>query len=170
VRTIPLVLLLGLTANAAAAAPVPKHLQKGGDNTEQGKLQGVWKLKSLRVAGMDLGTDQAGGISMTIEIRGDTMTATTSAGNAAPTGITAKIKLDTVGGLKRFTTTGTRKTGADGNPAAAEQDVSAGYAIDGDTLSWAMNPGADGKHTAADPAKADQGVVVFVFTRVKDRN
>ena len=168
-RTCAALLLLGLSGSTAlAGAPVPKHLLKEGDNTEQGKLQGVWKLTSLRVGGTEVGGEAAAGIEMTMEIRGDAMTARVAQGPAHR--VTAKIKLDTADGVKRFSTTNTQKTDADGKPTGKEEDVTCGYAIDGDTMTWAMIPGANGKATPADPAKPGANAILMVFTRVKDKN
>ena len=157
-----------LAGTPAPGAPVPKHLMKDGDNTEQGKLQGKWKLMSLRLGGMEIGGDIAAGIEMTMEIRGDTMTARVAQGPAQR--ITAKIKLDTADGVKRFTTTNTQKTDTDGKPAGKEADVTFGYAIDGDKMTWAMVPGANGNAELADPAKPGANAILMVFTRVKDKN
>jgi uncharacterized protein (TIGR03067 family) len=170
-RTCAALLLLGLSGSAGlAAAPVPKHLMKEGDTTEQGKLQGVWKFTSVRLGGTEVSVEKTGGSDMRVEIRGDTMTVTSSQGNVAPQRVTAKLKLDTADGVKRFSTTNTQKTDTDGKPTGKEEDVSCGYAIDGDTMTWAMVPGANGKAVFADPAKPGANAILMVFTRVKDKN
>jgi uncharacterized protein (TIGR03067 family) len=157
-----------LTGTPAPGAPVPKHLMKDGDNTEQGKLQGKWRLTSIRLGGTEIGGNVAAGIEMTMEIRGDTLTANVMQGPTQR--VTAKIKLDTADGVKRFSTTNTQKTDADGKPNGREEDVTCGYAIDGDKMTWAMVPGANGKAELADPAKPGANAILMVFTRVKEKN
>ena len=156
------------TGTPAPGAPVPKHLMKEGDNTDQGKLQGVWKLTSIRIGGTEIGGDIATGVDMTMEIRGDTMTANVMPGPTQR--VTAKIKLDTADGVKRLSTTNTQKTDTDGKPNGKEEDVTCGYAIDGDKMTWAMVPDANGKVAPADPAKPGANAILMVFTRVKDKN
>jgi uncharacterized protein (TIGR03067 family) len=168
-RTRVLVLLAGLVAVAAwgpaSASPIPKHLMKDAGNADQAKLQGKWKLKSIRFQGMDLGGEAAAGIQMTLEIRGDTMTAVAQGHR-----VTAKFKLDTVDGVKRFASTGGQKQDGDGKPLGKEEDQSFGYAIDGDTLTWAMRIADPNKGPPVDPAKAGADAAVIVFTRVKDKD
>src|SRR5205809_4073977 len=62
------------TGPAAALAPVPKHLMKEAENTEQAKFQGKWKLESLTFGNMALPAGAAGGIELTLEIRDSKLT------------------------------------------------------------------------------------------------
>jgi uncharacterized protein (TIGR03067 family) len=151
-----------LLANGpSVASPIPKHLMKDG-NADQAKLQGKWKLTSLRIAGRDVGGDIAKTMNMTIEVRDDSFTSTTNQGR-----VIAKVKLDSVDGVKRFATVNTQKWSADGKHLGGEDDVSLGYLIEGDKLTWAMVPGANGKATMADPGKPAANAILMVFTRVK---
>src|SRR5262245_49033366 len=59
------VFLAGSASGFAGAAPVPKHLMKEPENTEQSKLQGKWKLESLRLGEMALPAGAAGNVELT---------------------------------------------------------------------------------------------------------
>jgi len=148
----------------AGAAPVPKHLVKEADSSEQGKLQGRWKLESISLANMPV---PVGGkeLEMTLEIRGDTLTATTM-GRVT----TAKVKIDAADGLKRLAATNIQTLNADGKPIGKEDDAAFGYTLEGDKLVLASNIGGTGKGNAADPAKPGDSTAVMVLTRIKDKN
>jgi uncharacterized protein (TIGR03067 family) len=162
--------VLTFAGSLGVAAPVPKHLMKEAENTDQAKLQGKWKLESIALGGMPLPNNAAGpngGLEMILEFRGDKLTVTGPNDN-----VTATIKLDTVDGVKRCATVNTQKLDKDGKPAGKEEDVTFGYIIDGDKLTFAvrMDPGSGKSTTAADPSKPGTDTVLIVFTRVKEKN
>src|SRR5262245_36609083 len=66
--------VLVASAGPVASAPVPKHLMKEPEG-DKGKLQGKWKLQSLRLGEQDLG-NIAASIEMVLEFRDDKMTFT----------------------------------------------------------------------------------------------
>jgi uncharacterized protein (TIGR03067 family) len=159
-------LLLACTASAgtAGAAPVPKHLVKEAENTEQSKLQGKWKLESIEIGGMNLGLPET--IDGTFEFRGDKLTVAMQGQT-----VTATVKLDSADGLKRLATTNTQKVGADGKPLGKEDDATFGYVLDGDKLMIGTRPNAAGRGSGPiDPKKPGEGGVVMVLTRVKAKN
>jgi uncharacterized protein (TIGR03067 family) len=162
-------LVLTFAGSSGVAAPVPKHLMKEAENTDQAKLQGKWKVESVGFEGTPVTKDANGPDDahvLTLEIRGDQLTVT--GGN----NFTAKIKLDTDGGVKRCTTVGAQKLDQDGKPAGKEADVAFGYIIDGDKLTLAerINPRGNKATTVDDPSKPGTGALLWVFTRVKDKN
>jgi uncharacterized protein (TIGR03067 family) len=156
--------LFGLVAFAArgVAAPVPKHLMKEAEG-EKAKLQGKWKVEAMRLGGKDLAA--GANFDMTIEFRGDTLTATSNiAGTARKT--TATLKHDAAAGAKRFTTVETTTTPLDGKGAPMnEKDESFGYALDGDKL--LLGAAGGGSKEAPDPLKPGPNDVVLVLVRVK---
>jgi uncharacterized protein (TIGR03067 family) len=162
-----LLLVAAVSAATGTAAPVPKHLMKEGDNTEQSKLQGKWKLESIQLGEMNLG-GAAIGIEGYFEFRGDQLTVSMQGQT-----VTATVKLDTADGLKRLATTNTKKVGADGKPAGKEDDVTFGYVIEEDKLMIAVRAdlAGGGKMTGPiDPKKPGPNGVVMVLTRIKAKN
>jgi uncharacterized protein (TIGR03067 family) len=162
-RTVAFFLLAVLFAcSTGFAAPVPKP--KDGENPDQARLQGTWKLESLVIGGMPP-TPYL--FEMTYEIRGDKLTMKSDKHT-----YTAVIKLETVDGLKRLTMTNHQKVDPDGKPGEKQDDVIFGYTIDGDKLQLATRPSKDtGKITEPEnPNKPGPDSVVRVFTRVKDKN
>lgn len=155
--------VVGFSGTPMSAAPVPKHLMKEAENTEQSKLQGTWKLESVSLGNMPL---QAGGqnaLEMTLEFRGDKMS-----GNSQGKALSATIKLDVADGVNRLATINTQTTDNQGKPAK-EEDVTFGYVIDGDKLTLATTMGGKVKG-AVDPTKPGNDTVVLVLTRIKEKN
>jgi uncharacterized protein (TIGR03067 family) len=150
-----------LTASAALAAPVPKHLMKDGDNGDLAKLQGKWKLVSLQFGETELRGGVAADLNMVFEFRGDSMTVT-----ANDQTVKAKIKLDTIDGFKRFATIDIQKVSMDGKPVGKEEDATFGYLLDGDKLTLATSS----EKTPVNPAKPVDTAVLMVLSRVKDKN
>jgi uncharacterized protein (TIGR03067 family) len=153
-------LAAGLIAGAAAAAPVPKHLMKPKDDSEQGKLQGKWRLTAIKIGGMELGGGVAAGISLTVEFRGE---------KAGGQRMTAKIKLDVVNGVKRCITCEGQKLDPQGKPAGEEKDQAFGYKLEGDQMTWAIDQRGMGQGPLVDPANPGPNAAVFVFTRMKEK-
>ncbi|MBA4062489.1 MAG: hypothetical protein C0501_02055 [Isosphaera sp.] len=151
-----------LAGSPTAAAPVPKHLMKGGDDRD--KLQGRWQAESVR-SGSSVQT-RDGGLETVVEFRGDEYTATVSRAGVAQLAVTAKVTFDTAGGVKRLSFTGGRRfTGGKPDP---EPDAAVGYALDGDRLTLAYRlPGGGKLQEAVDPTKPGTCDTVFVFTRAK---
>jgi uncharacterized protein (TIGR03067 family) len=164
---IVVVLVLGFVAAflvgvPASAAPVPKHLMKEAENTEETKLQGRWKLESLGVGGIQPQGGVGQQVEMTLEFRGTKLT-----GTSEGRGMNATFKLDIVDGVKRLAITDTKAVDRMGQPVA-EEDVTFGYCIiDGAKLTLAAT--IDGKR-AVDPAKAGDNALVLVLTRIKEKN
>ena len=175
-RPTAFVLLVALTAFAvgqapvvlAGTAPVPKHLMKEPENDDKAKLQGKWKLESLQLGKMPLPVGSDGGLEVTLEFRGDTLT-----GVAPNQTTTATIKLDTVEGLKRLSTMNTRTVGKDGKPIGQDENTVFGFVIDGGKLLLATTTDFDGRGSgrgqAADPKKPGDDTIVMVLVRVKDK-
>jgi uncharacterized protein (TIGR03067 family) len=156
--------------SAGVAAPVPKHLMKEAENTEQSKLQGKWKLESTGIGGLPVRGNPNGpngGLDITLEFRGDKLTAT----GPQPT-LVSKIKLDTIEGVKRCTTFDALQLGQDGKPDEKKDGEAFGYIVDGNKLTIAVRLDATGgkANTAADPSKPNTDTILMVFTRVKDKN
>jgi len=146
----------------ASAAPVPKHLMKEAENTEEAKIQGRWKLESLGVGGIQ---PQGGGVQqqmeMTLEFRGDKMTV-----RSKDQVVSATIKLDIADGVKCLAITNAQSVDGMGR-TVREDDMAFGYCRDGDKLTLAMT--LEGYRTV-DPAKAGDNALVLVLTRIKEKN
>jgi uncharacterized protein (TIGR03067 family) len=148
----------------AGAAPVPKHLMKEPES-EKAKLQGKWRVESLRVGGKD-GNDLGQGLDMVIEFRGDTLTATTTGPNRNRT-TTATVKHDATAGAKCFATVNTVTVDHDGKSAPTEEkNEGFAYAFDGDKLLLAVQIGSKER---ADPLKPGPNDLVITLTRVKEK-
>jgi uncharacterized protein (TIGR03067 family) len=165
-RTAVIILVLGFatvlqTGAPAGAAPVPKHLMKAPDNSEEAQLQGQWKLEALDVGKMPLQGVGPQQMQITLEFRGNKMT-----GNSQGRAVSATIKLDRVDGIKHLAMTNTQAVDGTGKPVK-EDDVTFGYCIDGDKLTLATT--LEGK-TPVDPTKAGNNALVLIFTRVKEKN
>ena len=150
--------LVGAGGPRATAAPVPKHLRKAPEG-DRAKLQGKWKVESMRLDGKDSG-GLPGGMEMMIEFKGDGLTAT-ARGAGQDQNTTAVVKHD-ASGARRFTTVETRSDR--GGNVKAEKDETFGYAFDGDKLLLSIHPSRKG---AGDPLKPEPGAMVLVLTRVK---
>ncbi|MCI0703084.1 MAG: hypothetical protein L0241_18560 [Planctomycetia bacterium] len=167
-RTFAFLLAVVLMASVGpvGAAPVPKHLMKE-PGSDKGKLQGKWKLQSLRLGGMDVGGDLAGGIDMVLEFRGDKLIVTANiGGNGTMTG-TADVKIES-GAVKRISSSNIQTTDGNGKPinTGAKNDAF-GYLLEGDKLILAATPGGGDGNTLADPNKPDKNTMIMVLTRVK---
>jgi uncharacterized protein (TIGR03067 family) len=159
-RMTAIVLGLGFAATLlvgvpASAAPVPKHLMKEAEDTEEAKIQGRWKLEAIGIGGMPQQLD------VTLEFRGTKMT-----GKSQDRAVSATIKLDITNGVKRLAMTNTQAVDGMGQ-LVKEEDVSFGYCIDGDKLTLATTLNGNG---AVDPAKPGDNALVLVLTRVKEKN
>jgi uncharacterized protein (TIGR03067 family) len=156
--------VLTITGSMGVAAPVPKHLMKETENTDQARLQGTWKLESLSIGGMP---PAAYNFETTYEIHGDKLTMRSEKHTA-----TAIIKLDVVDGLKRLTMTSLKQVDPDGKPGEQLDDMIFGYTVAGDTFLLATRPAKDTGKTSepVDPNKPGSEGVVRVFTRAKDKN
>jgi uncharacterized protein (TIGR03067 family) len=157
-------LVLTFAGSMGVAAPVPKHLMKEGDNPEQLKLQGKWKLESKVVKG--IGTSKPD--VEILEIRDNKLTITNT-----DTTFVATFKLDAVDGVKRCNASDHQRVHNESKLATKEDDYSLGYSIDGDKLTMATRYYLDnGKliMLAVDPSKPGKDAIVMVFTRVKDKN
>ena len=152
------------SGGAGAAAPVPKHLMgKVVENGDKAKLQGKWKLESMKVGGKDA-LPAAVGIHIDIEIKDDRFTMKVIVAGMEHNG-TATLTYGT-GGVREFKTTNMQMTGPDGRPVnnGGPKEQLMGYALDGDKLLLASDAG--GK-TAADPLKPGANDTVMVLVRVK---
>src|SRR5262249_35666455 len=138
-----------LAGSAGIAAPVPKHLMKAAENTEQSKLQGKWKLES---------TKTGPGEEVTFEIRDTAMTVFTAQGEQK----SGTVKFDTIDGFNRLSVTGVKRVGRDGRPGSGDENASFGYRFDGDKLILAARHEC-GNEVAVDPAKLTRDTDVFVF-------
>jgi uncharacterized protein (TIGR03067 family) len=165
-RTAALV-LFGIAVGAtpqAAGAPVPKHLMKEAEG-EKAKLQGKWKVEAMRMGGKDIPGLGGQNFDMTIEFRGDKLTATANIGGTARK-TDATLKHDATAGARRFTTVGTTTTPLDGKGAPKnEKDELFGYAFDGEKL--LLGAAAGGSKEAPDPLKPGANDIVIVLARVK---
>lgn len=166
-RTAVILLVLGFagvlqTGVPAGAAPVPKHLMKAPDNTEETQLQGRWKLENLAVGG---GIPQGGiggpQMEITLEFRGTKVT-----GSSQGRAVSATLKLEIVDGFKRLAMTNTQTVDGTGKPVK-EDDVTFGYSIVGDKLTLATT--LEGKGPV-DPTKPGNNALVLTFNRVKEKN
>ena len=156
-----MLLISGLVA-ACGAAPVPKHLMKSDKDTELARLQGVWKLESLTVGEVSVPLKE--GLGLKWEIRDASVTATSKGQLSRST-----IRLDSVAGVKRLSRTDTRNLGLNGQPTAAEENLSFGYRLEGDQLTLATSMGAKGVRGAMlDPTKPGDDAIVYVFVRSKE--
>jgi uncharacterized protein (TIGR03067 family) len=153
------VAIIEVTQITANAAPVPKHLMKEPENNELVKLQGEWKLESLKV-----GNAEVAQLDIKMEFREDKMIIT-GAGQTT----TSKVKFDSVDGIKRLTTSESRAVNANGAPGAKQEDGSFGYTIDGDklTIAVALNGAAP---TIVDPTNPTKDAIVIVLARMKEKN
>jgi uncharacterized protein (TIGR03067 family) len=159
--TIAALALVGLPG--AAAAPVPKHLQKA-PAADTGKLQGKWKVEALQLGGKDvLGAGQ--NFDIVVEFRGDALAVAADIGGGAQK-TTATVKHNPAG-AKRFTNTDERTVDRNGKPinSGAGPDLTFGYTFDGDKLVLAVGVG-DAK-PAADPLKPGPNDIVIVLVRAK---
>ncbi|MCI0703085.1 MAG: hypothetical protein L0241_18565 [Planctomycetia bacterium] len=172
---IPAIMLFALgvvfvgSVGPMVAAPVPKHLMKELEG-DQKKLQGKWKLQSLRMGDVELGGDLRNTIEMAMEFRGNTFTMTA---NIAPTNqfmkSTATIKFED-SKPKRMRVTHVKTVDRDGKAIEpnGQKEGAFGYTLDGDKLTLAANSDGKDKSTAADPAKPGPNTVIMVFVRVKE--
>jgi hypothetical protein len=140
----------------ASAAPVPKHLMKEAENTEEAKIQGQWKLESFVIDKVPLQ------VAISLEFRGTKLTGT-SEGRA----ISATIKLDIVDGVKCLAVTNMQVMDGMGQ-RDEEEDTTYGYSIDGDKLTLVTSLGERKK--LVDPAKPRGNTIVLVLTRIKEKN
>src|SRR6516225_604795 len=99
--------VLTFAGSLGVAAPVPKHLMKEAENTEQAKLQGKWQGESVSVGDLLLAGPGKAAWGMTLEISDNKFTFT-SGGTE-----TATFKLDTIDGFKRCTLTDREWTAPD---------------------------------------------------------
>jgi uncharacterized protein (TIGR03067 family) len=158
---------LVVSGGPAVAAPVPKHLMKEAEG-DLVKLQGKWKIQSLKMGEMDLGGDVIKSLDMVLEFRGDAVSMTMNAPGSTQK-MTATVKLDA--NARRMTMTNVKTVGGNGQPVqnAGTKENEAGYAIDGDKLLIAAGQsGPDGGATAADPKKPGPNTIVLTFARVKE--
>jgi uncharacterized protein (TIGR03067 family) len=161
-RSAAFLLLASAVSAGTAAAPVPKHLMKEAENTEQAPIQGKWQLESVTVGGQVRMPGANPEISF--DLRDNTMTVNAASG-LTKTGV---VKFDKDGGFRRIRITDVKRAGNAGGPAA-EDDASFGYRFEGDKLILAARrQGA--KEVAVDPKNAGTDAMVFVFVRVKDKN
>ncbi len=164
-RVLAFAAALVASAGPAAAAPVPKHLMKEPEG-DQGKLQGKWKLQSLRMGGMDVGGDLAKSIDLVMEFRGDKLVVTANVpGQGGAMKSTGTVKFDPK--AKTITATQMEAVGPDGKPVnkSGPATQAMGYVLDGDKLTFASSTGGD---RAADPAKPGPNTIVMTFTRLKE--
>src|SRR5437763_62584 len=136
-RTFALVLfaavavIVSSVGKPAAAAPVPKHLMKEPE-TDKAKLQGKWKLQSLKLGEMELGPDLIGTLEMVFELRGDTLTATVNAAGTVQKS-TATVKYPAAGGTgpKRISMTDAKTVDQNGKAVnnGGKKDDSFTYTI-----------------------------------------
>lgn len=170
-KTVALI-LFGVTAvivsssGFGTAAPVPKHLMgKEAESGDKTKLQGKWKLESMKMGGKD--ALPAGiNIDMLLEIKDDQFSMKMNVAGMDMTG-TATMTYST-DGKREFKTTNMRISGPDGKQIDSPQkEQSMGFAFDGDKLLIGSTNGPDGK--AVDPLKPGPNDMVMTLTRVKDK-
>ena len=97
--------LLGVQASAA---PVPKHLMKEAENTEEAKIQGRWKLENLGGGG-DPAPGPGAAAGDDTEFRRDKMTV-----HSKDQVVSATIKLDIADGVKCLAITNAQSGGWNG--------------------------------------------------------
>jgi hypothetical protein len=155
------VLSLGATTGAA---PVPKHLMKEPEG-DKAKLQGKWKVESIRMGDQDLGGLLGGNFEMVIEFQGETFTAAANIAGMHQKS-TAIVKYGT-DGKKQLSMTNTQTVDATGKPVnnGGQKDESFGYALDGGKLILASP--ANGEKRIVDPLKPGPKDIVIVLARVK---
>ena len=164
VRTVALALFgvvaaVVFSSGVAAKAPVPKQQVEG----DRAKLQGKWKVETLKVGGQDVLAGLGPNFNMVVEFQGDRFAATANIGDTVQK-TTAKVKYGT-GDAKQITTTEMQTVDADGKPIDAQKEEAFGYTFDGDKLLLASGVGK----RAADPLKPGPEDVVIVLARVKQK-
>jgi uncharacterized protein (TIGR03067 family) len=152
-----LVAAIALAAGPAPAAPIPRGAGSAGG--DKAKLQGRWKVESMRMGEQDLTTVLGANFEMFVEFDGDRLAAEARLQGRTTVATTADVTYDVP--KKQFRTTNSRSVDANGKPAAqAQKEESMGYAFDGEKLILSQR----GAGAAGLPGKND---VVMVLTRVK---
>jgi uncharacterized protein (TIGR03067 family) len=155
------IVLFGLAAASATAAPVPK--QKAEGNPDLAAMQGKWKLTDVAFNGKSLGAEFVADLDLTLEVQGNKTVTTGVKHNQR---ITATVSLDRNANPRRMTSTDSKETDLDGKPAqnpGTKKTTVAIYKIDGDTLTIA-GPIGEGE-LPKDFAGND--TITMTFTRVK---
>jgi uncharacterized protein (TIGR03067 family) len=152
-----LVAALAVAVGESPAAPVPKHLMKPGSDKD--KLQGKWKLESLRMGGVDYGESR----EVVVRFTGGSMTTwVNDLGQKRTTAATVMHHPDQV---RRFTMRDATMTSEQNGRSVAKKlrDEVHCYDFDGNKLLLT----SDTKGQPVDPLKPGKYDVVLVFVRVK---
>ena len=161
-RIITLMLLATMAMSAeAGVSPIPKQPLKEGDNGDLRKFQGKWRIETLCLGGISVSPAEP----VLLEFSGQSMTMTTS-----DSIIKARIKLETIGALRRLSTTCTQKVSIRGELIGNEQNFSLGYVLSGEKLTLAKTTKKKGEDVACDPDRPDSNSVVLGFRLQKDNN
>ena len=150
----------------ATAAPVPKHLAKEAEGGDKAKLQGKWKLESMKMGDKN-GLPDGITLEMTLEIKDDKFTMQMNVAGMSMTG-TATLAYGK-DGKRELTMTDMKVTNADGTPAptTGTKEQSIGFEFDGEKLLMGSTSGGDSK--AIDPLKPGANDMVMTLTRIKDK-
>lgn len=157
--TAALVTLMG----PATAAPVPKHLKAETEKGDRAKLQGKWKVETVRGPGIARGgPNLLAELEMVFEFRDDALTATVT-GRGLNLVVISTLKFDP-GGARRVRAVDSVQPGP-GAPMKMPDEYF-GFGFDGEKLLLGVTPGARDK-APPDPLKPGPDDAVLVLVRVK---